>query len=198
MEYTQLTRDWYLGEDVVKQAEFLLGKVICTQINGNYCSGIISETEAYAGEIDQASHAFGGRRTARTETMYQTGGIAYIYLCYGMHHLFNVVTAPEGIPHAILIRGIHPLEGIPIMQQRRNGKAIGKNFSSGPATASQALGLHTSLNGISCLESTIWIEDRNIPIRSEYISKGPRIGVDYAGDHAKWPYRFWLNQAIEI
>ncbi len=193
MEFERLNLSWYLRTDVVAQAEELIGKVICTNINGQYCSGIITETEAYEGEIDQASHAFGGRRTARTETMYQAGGIAYIYLCYGMHHLFNVVTASEGIPHAILIRGIHPLEGFSIMQERRKGKKAGKNFSAGPATAAQALGLNTSMNGTTLLQNSIWIEDRKVKIPKNSIEKSPRIGVDYAGEHAQWLYRFLIK-----
>ena len=111
----KLQKDFYQREDVLTISRELLGKVLCTQFEGELTSGIIVETEAYAGETDQASHTYGGRRTLRTEVMYAPGGVSYIYLCYGIHHLFNVVTNFEGIPHAILIRAIKPIDGIDIM-----------------------------------------------------------------------------------
>jgi DNA-3-methyladenine glycosylase len=195
----KLSIDWYLRTDVVQQARELLGKVICTNINGQFTAGIITETEAYAGEIDRASHAFGGKKTARTATMYQQGGIAYIYLCYGMHHLFNVVTAPEGIPHAVLLRGIQPLQSFDLMRLRRKNKKHGKGFSDGPATAAQALGLHTSLNGSSLLSNLIWLEDHAFNVDDSEVAILPRVGVDYAGSDALLPYRFvWKNPPMHL
>ena len=114
----QLPRSFYLATDVVDLARELLGKVILTEVDGLRTSAIITETEAYAGETDKASHAFGGRRTARTEVMYAQGGTAYVYLCYGIHHLFNVVTNQRDVPHAVLVRAAAPLEGITVMQDR--------------------------------------------------------------------------------
>src|SRR5688572_7863163 len=102
----KLKRDFYTREDVVLVAKELLGKVLCTKWNGKTTSGIITETEAYEGITDRASHAYRGRRTERTEIMYSEGGTAYVYLCYGMHHLFNVVTNKKDIPHAVLIRAV--------------------------------------------------------------------------------------------
>ncbi len=184
-----LPPELYLREDVVQLARELLGKVLCTRINGLYTSGMITETEAYAGITDKASHAYGNRRTSRTEVMFRKGGIAYVYLIYGIHSLFNVVTAPEGIPHAILLRAIEPLEGIDIMCERR-GREPGKGFADGPGKLSLAMGIHFSHSGLSLLGEQIWIEDRNIPIPEKNILAGPRIGVDYAGEDALRPYRF--------
>ena len=121
-----LTESFYAREDVVKIARELLGKVLVTNFNGILTSGMIVETEAYAGTTDKASHAYGGRRSARTEIMYMPGGTAYVYLCYGIHHLFNVVTNAINIPHAILIRGIEPIDGIETMLARRGKDKLGR------------------------------------------------------------------------
>ncbi len=187
---TKLNYDFYQREDVVLIAKELLGKVICSNIDGFFTSAIITETEAYAGINDRASHAFGNRRTARTETMYKAGGISYIYLCYGIHHLFNVVTNKAENPHAVLIRAVHPLEGTIFMEKRRKMSASKKSFSQGPGSSSKALGFNIKYDAVDLTENLIWIEDRNIKIRSEEIIITPRIGVDYAGEDAKLPYRF--------
>jgi len=189
----KLKRSYYLQEDVVSVAKDLLGKVLYTHINGKFTAGIITETEAYAGISDKASHAHGGKRTQRNEIMYAGGGTAYIYLCYGIHHLFNVVTNKEEVPHAVLIRAINPIEGIDIILKRRKQKVIAKNTSGGPGTISQALGISTKLNGIDLTGKTIWLQDDGIKVLSKNIISGPRIGVDYAGEDAKLPYRFILK-----
>ncbi|MBK8497745.1 MAG: DNA-3-methyladenine glycosylase [Flavobacteriales bacterium] len=182
-----LPRSFYLRADVTAIANELLGKVIATGIDGERCAGIITETEAYAGPSDRASHAYGGRRTARNEPMYRIGGTAYVYLCYGIHHLFNVVTHVEGMPHAVLVRAILPMEGIPTMRIRR-GAAV---FStSGPGTLSTALGIRTAHTGTDLLTGPIRIEDRGLRVPDTDIITGPRIGVEYAGDDAQLPYRF--------
>jgi DNA-3-methyladenine glycosylase len=188
----KLKRSYYLQEDVVLVAKDLLGKVLYTNLNGKITSGIITETEAYAGISDRASHAFGGKRTPRNEKMYAKGGIAYVYLCYGIHHLFNVVTNNENIPHAILIRALQPLEGIETILKRRKQKTIAKNTAGGPGTISQALGITTKLNGTDLTGKTIWLQDEGIKVIQKNIIVGPRIGVDYAGEDAKLPYRFIL------
>lgn len=182
-----LPREFYLCEDVVRVARELLGKVILTSFGGTRTSGIITETEAYAGTGDRASHAYGGRRTARNEPMYAAGGIAYVYLCYGIHHLFNVVTNMDGIPHAVLLRGIVPLHGEDAMRQRRDGKPLRTN---GPGTLTQALGIRTVHSGIDLLNGPIRIEDQGIVVQDRALIIGPRIGVDYAGKDALLPYRF--------
>jgi len=196
-----LPRSFYLGPDVVSLAADLLGKFLVTRDEqGVITSGMICETEAYAGVTDRASHAFGGRRSGRTEIMYRVGGTAYVYHCYGMHSLFNVVTNREGIPHAILIRGIRPIEGIETMLRRAGKPSVTKEFGTGPGRVSKILGIHYSHTGTDLTKKPapghgfgIWIEDRGVtPDRATLIS-GPRIGVDYAGEDALLPYRFRIG-----
>lgn len=186
----KLKSTFYTQHDVVSVSKQLLGKVLCTQIAGEYTSGIICETEAYAGVNDKASHAYGGRRTQRTETMYARGGVAYVYLCYGIHYLFNVVTNEEEIPHAVLIRGIQPLEGIDTMLKRRNKTKLTKDICIGPGKLSQSLGISKAQNAIDLLENEIWIEDRKIEVDADLIKTSKRIGIDYAEADALLPYRF--------
>lgn len=192
----RLTRSFYQREDVVLIAKELLGKFLFTKFGGKLTGGIITETEAYAGETDRASHAHGGRRTARTEIMYMRGGTAYVYLCYGIHSLFNVVTNSKGIPHAVLIRAIQPTHGIPTILERRKLTELKRNAASGPGTVSEALGIHYSHTGTSLLGNKIWIEDRNSPVDESGIMAGKRVGVDYAGKDAALPYRFRLYGSI--
>ncbi|MDP1623151.1 MAG: DNA-3-methyladenine glycosylase [Bacteroidales bacterium] len=194
-----LPRKFYTRPDVVQIARELLGKQLITRMGGVITSGIICETEAYAGATDKASHAFGCRRTERTEIMYDRGGTAYIYLCYGVHSLFNVVTNIEGVPHAVLIRGIIPVEGIETMLQRAGKPEVTKNFGIGPGKVSKILGIHYTYSGLDLVknpgknnEPAIWIEDHGVEIPPSQIISGPRIGVDYAGEDAMLPYRFSL------
>ncbi len=189
----KLKTDYYLQPDVVMLAKDMLGKVLLTRINNKLTSGIITETEAYAGVTDKASHAFGGRRTRRTEIMYARGGVSYVYLCYGIHHLFNVVTNVKDIPHAVLIRGIKPLKGIPFILQRRKQSRITPKTAAGPGTVSQALGINTAHSGLNLSGSKIWLEDDKLKIADEAIYCGSRIGVDYAGEDALLPYRFFIK-----
>lgn len=188
----KLPKEFYLDEDVVGLAHAFLGKVLVTNISGNITSGIITETEAYAGIHDRASHAWGDRHTERTAPMYHDGGIAYVYLIYGIYSLFNIVTAPAGTPHAVLVRGIQPLEGTNHMIKRRGTERM-KGFSDGPGKLSIALGIHYSDSGVDLTGNRIWIEDRGIIPDPKQITTGPRIGVDYAGEDAGLPYRFWLE-----
>ncbi len=186
----KLTRDFYMGEDAVSIARNLLGKVLFTNIDNKITAGIITETEAYMGVNDKASHAYGGRRTARTETMYQDGGIAYVYLCYGIHSLFNVVTAKKDVPHAVLIRAVKPYKGLDIMLKRRGLSSITAYAFTGPGKVSKALGIDYSLTGISLMKKKIWIEDHGFAMVDSSIEAGPRVGVDYADEDALLPYRF--------
>lgn len=192
----KLTSDFYLREDVLQIARDLIGKELITNIHGTITSGIITETEAYAGVVDRASHAYGGRRTNRTETMYAVGGISYVYLCYGIHHLFNVVTNVKEVPHAVLIRNIQPLKGLETILERRRKKKVDKTLSTGPGTMSEALGIKTLHNGFDLTGDTIWIEDAGIAIANETVKITPRIGVDYAGEDAKLPYRFVVETKL--
>ncbi len=184
----KLSHDFYLYDNVVAIAKELIGKVLFSCIDNQITAGVIIETEAYNGTDDRACHAFGGRRTPRTEVMYHPGGVSYVYLCYGMHHLLNIVTGPKDVPQAVLIRALKPLQGIDIMRKRRKDKVP---LSAGPGTVSQALGITTHHNGLSLHENMLWIEDHGILFES--ISAGPRIGVDYAGADALLPYRFSLS-----
>lgn len=185
----KLDNSFYKRPDVVSIAKELIGKKLCTHIDGLLTSGFITETEAYAGVTDKASHAYGDRFTDRTKTMYLPGGTSYVYLCYGVHYLFNVVTHLEGTPHAVLIRGIRPLEGIEIMQERRGGKNP-KGLADGPGKLSKAMGISKSQNAISLLADEVWIEATDIEVEGMHISTGPRIGIDYAEEHKDLPWRF--------
>lgn len=186
----KLQRDFFLRDDVVSVAHDLIGKVIYTEIDNQLTAGIITETEAYAGAIDKASHAYNNNRTNRTEVMFGQGGFSYVYLCYGVHHLFNFVTNKKGIPHAVLLRGIKPLQGLEIMEQRTGKKSSHKGFSDGPGKLSRALGINMNHNKLDLIKSNIWVEDKEIKINKKNIVVGPRIGVQYADEDAKLPYRF--------
>ena len=183
--------DFYVREDVVQISRELLGKALCTKLGGQVTKAIITETEAYAGVSDKASHAYGGRRTQRTEPLYMCGGTAYIYLCYGIHHLFNVVTNTTGTPHAVLIRAGSAFEGEELMHQRRDKPHGDKSLLKGPGSLSQALGITTELTGTNLLGSQIWIEDHKISV--EEITAGPRVGIDYAEEDLTRPYRFIVD-----
>ena len=192
----KLSHDFYRRTDVVQVGRDLLGKALCTNIGGRLTKAVITETEAYAGVGDRASHAYGGRRTARTEPMYAAGGIAYIYLCYGIHHLFNVVTSTEDDPQAVLIRAGHPLTGVDTMYSRRGNPANATNLLAGPGSLARALGVRTGMTGEDLLGEQIWIEDQGFRVPDRHISIGPRIGIDYAGEDASRPYRFTVTTAL--
>lgn len=186
----KLERRFYLREDVVTVARDLLGKVLCSDIAGCVTKAVITETEAYAGVEDRGSHAYGGRRTHRTEPMFAEGGVAYIYLCYGIHHLFNVVTGNEGNPLAVLIRAGLPLAGVDEIVARRGKECVDKTLLAGPGSLARGLGIHTVQTGTSLSGKSIWIEDHDIEIPDRAITVGPRVGIDYAGEDAALPYRF--------
>jgi DNA-3-methyladenine glycosylase len=192
-EIKKLGPDFYLRKDVVKIAKELLGKVLVTNFEGKKTSGRIVETEAYTGVIDRASHAYGGRRTARTEIMFAEGGKAYIYLCYGIHHLFNIVTNKKEIPHAVLVRAVEPLEGIETMLKRTGKRKLDNSLTKGPGNVSKALGIHSSHTGLELMNSEIEIVDDGFQFDKKNIVATPRIGVDYAGEDAKLLYRFIIK-----
>ena len=171
-------------------ARDLLGKYLFTKVDGQLTGGLICEVEAYQGTGDRASHAYGGRRTRRNEMMYHEGGVAYVYLCYGMHHLLNFVTNTEGTPDAVLIRGIAPTHGEELMLRRTGKRKITPDIGIGPGKVSKLLGLTIADNGISLCGETLWIEDRGLVLPEGSIEVTPRIGVDYAGEDALLPYRF--------
>ncbi|SMO92948.1 DNA-3-methyladenine glycosylase [Gracilimonas mengyeensis] len=191
----KLPRSFYERDDVVQISRELIGKVLCTNFDGVVTSGIITETEAYNGRTDRACHAYPEVRTKRTETMYGAPGHAYVYLCYGIHHLFNIVTNQEGLADAILVRSLQPVEGIDKMLERRNKEKAAPVITNGPGKLSQALGITTDYDKTDLGGDTIWIEDRGLEQDSQAIEASTRIGVDYAGEHAKLPWRFTLKNS---
>ena len=190
----KLSIDFYQRSNVVKIAKELLGKILVTKWNGIETSGRIVEVEAYNGIVDKASHAAGGRRTNRNEVMYGEGGMSYVYLCYGIHHLFNVVTNRPETPHAILIRALEPIKGIDVMLERTGKKKLDNTLTKGPGNVSKALGIsfrHHS--GLSLSSKELFIAEDDFKLNKKDILASPRIGVDYAGEDAKLPYRFFIK-----
>lgn len=191
-----LTATYFQRNDVVMLARDLLGKALTTNINGQTTTGIITETEAYAGISDRASHAFNGRFTKRTSVMYQKGGIAYIFLIYGIHHLFNFVTNVAGKPDAVLLRGILPFQNKTLMAKRLGIRNLSYQHTDGPGKASKALGISTSLTGESLEGPFFKVWDVGLQISYDHIVTGPRVGVAYAGEDAFLPYRFKISPTI--
>jgi DNA-3-methyladenine glycosylase len=189
----KLPAAFYQRSNVVQIAKELLGKILVTNWSSIVTSGRIVECEAYAGIIDKASHASGGRRTARNEIMYGEGGYSYIYLCYGIHHLFNIVTNSADIPHAILIRALDPLEGIEEMLLRTNKKKLDQTLTRGPGNVSKALGIFTKHSGIALFGNKIFVVDDGKKFSEKEIQASPRIGVEYAGKDASLPYRLYVK-----
>lgn len=194
----KLEKSFYERNNVLKIAKELLGKILVTKWEGIVTSGRIVECEAYNGVIDKASHASGGRRTARNEIMYGNGGFSYVYLCYGIHHLFNVVTNLKDTPHAILIRALEPLEGIDEMLSRTGKKKLDYTLTRGPGNVSKALGIYTKHNGIFLSHEKLYIADDGKKYKRNEIIASPRIGVDYAGEDAKLPYRFYVKGSLYV
>lgn len=189
----KLPLSFYQRENVIQIAKGLLGKILVTNWNGTITSGRIVECEAYKGVTDKASHASGGRRTARNEIMYGEGGFAYVYLCYGIHHLFNVVTNKKNTPHAVLIRALDPLEGIDVMVKRLGKEKADHSITRGPGNLSKALDIYTKHTGISLLSKELFIADDGFKYSKKEIVSSPRIGVQYAGEDALLPYRFFIK-----
>jgi DNA-3-methyladenine glycosylase len=189
----KLPVEFYTRNDVLSITRNLLGKYLFTCIDGVITGGYIVEAEAYNGIIDKASHAYGNRQTNRTKTMYMQGGVAYVYLCYGIHEMFNVVTSVEGEPHAVLIRGIVPTNGIDVMMERRNLSVFKPMITNGPGSVGKALGISRQMNAERLSGDVIWIEDRGLSFTDEEVIAAPRIGVEYAKEDALLPYRFYVK-----
>ena len=185
-----LTREFY-RRDTIKVARELLGKMLVRETNGQILSGLICETEAYLGDRDSASHAYRGK-TARNSVMFGPPGIAYVYFIYGRYYMLNVVTEGENIPHAVLIRGILPVNGIQQMQINR-GISSG-NLADGPGKLCVAMNVDKSLNSKDLsLGKDLWIED-GLNISAKNIVTGPRIGIEYALQKDKETHRrFWTR-----
>jgi len=188
----KLPKSFYLRNDVVKIAKELLGKILVTNWLNEYTSGRIVEAEAYAGEIDKASHASKGK-TKRTSVIFEEGGTAYVYLCYGIHEMFNIVTNKNGIAHAILIRAVDPMEGIDIMLRRTGKKVFNETLTRGPGNVGKAFGFHRSQCGLSLQSDELYIADDGYKVDKKLIVASPRIGVDYAGEDALLDYRLYIK-----
>lgn len=183
-----LPDSFYVRSDVTRIAKDLVGKVLVSTINGQTTSGLIVETEAYSYQ-ERGCHAFNSRMTERNQVMFGAGGHAYVYLCYGVHHLFNVVTNVPGKAEAVLIRALQPLTGEPVMMTRMN--AVNQSrITSGPGKLTKALGIDRTLNGATLRSSELWIEmGEQVALKSIVVTT--RIGIDYAGKDARLPWRFY-------
>ena len=193
----RLTKSFYLREDVVQISKDLLGKVLVTNFDGQLTAGKIVETEAYRAPDDKACHAYQNLRTKRTSVIFEEGGLAYVYLCYGIHHLFNVVTAKAGMAHAVLIRAVEPLDNMELMLARRGKNKVNRQLTGGPGVMSKALGITKKWTGSSLIaaDTPIWLEDRGFLISEDNIIASPRVGVDYAEECALWDWRFRVKDS---
>ncbi len=171
----KLDKSFYIDEDVVQIAKSLIGKELHSTASGVHKAGIIVETEAYS-YTEKACHAYLKRNTNRTKTMFMEGGVAYIYLCYGIHHLFNIVTNVGGIPEAILIRALEPLD-----------RKVASKVTSGPGKLTKYLGIEKSLDTTDLTGDSIWIEDHKHKFK---LDSSKRIGIDYAEEDANLLWRF--------
>lgn len=189
----KLPLSFYQQEDVLQISRHLLGCYLFTQKGEELTGGMIVETEAYRAPEDRASHAYGMRKTKRNLTMYKAGGCCYVYLCYGLYPLFNVVTNQEGVPHAVLIRAIEPFAGIETMLQRRGKETLDRTLTAGPGVLTQALGITVQDDGQSLVGDSIWIEMNGFSLKPQAIIESPRVGVNYAGNDALLPWRFRIK-----
>jgi len=184
---------FFARKDVVLIARDLIGKIITTRFDGKVTSARIVETEAYAGITDKASHAFGGRRTARNEPMYSSPGTIYVYLCYGLHQMLNIVTNKPGVPDAVLIRAVEPIEGIDIMLKRTAKKTHDATLTRGPGNVAKALGISRLHSGHNFFGNEIYLSDDHFALAEEAIGMSARIGIESAGADALLPYRFYIK-----
>ena len=192
MNFNKLPKSFYIKNNILEISQNLLGKILQTNFNNKITSGIIVETEAYAGALDKGSHAYKNKKTFRNKPMFDEGGICYVYLCYGIYYLFNIVTNKKEIPHAILIRAIEPFKGKKLMTERRKFKNFNFKLTNGPGKLSIALGINANHNGESLFSNNIAIFDYQCIKKSDIVSTS-RIGIDYAGKDANLPYRFYIK-----
>ena len=192
---TILPKEFYTREDVLQISQDLLGKILVADIDGTRTAGMIVETEAYKAPEDKACHAYNNRYTERTKTMFEDGGVAYVYVCYGIHHLFNAVTAIEGMAHAVLVRAVEPFEGLTVMEKRRGIDCRKSSLTNGPGKFTVAMGIRKNHNGVKLWKSqscvSIW--DEGISIGKDEVITGPRVGMTSAEECAHWPWRFRIR-----
>ncbi len=190
----RLERSFYLNTNAVEIARNLLGKVIYSSVDKIITGGVIVETEAYKGPEDVGSHSYNGKRTVRNEMMYAEGGLVYMYICYGIHNMLNIVTGPEGSSHAVLIRALEPVTGIDVMRQRRSVFDNDKRLCKGPGALCKAMGLSKKHNGVSLAGDTVWIEDRGTVLTDDEIIASPRVGLNITGPYRDIPWRFYIKR----
>ncbi|MBC8172384.1 MAG: DNA-3-methyladenine glycosylase [Chitinophagales bacterium] len=191
----KLKKEFYTRADTVKIGKELLGKVLCSRFQNEITKGIICETEAYCGPTDRGAHSYNGRFTDRTKIMYEEGGVAYVYICYGIHHLFNIITHDKNEPHAILIRAIEPVEGFETILKRTSRKIMDHTIAAGPGLVSQCLGFKKEHTGISLLSDAIWVEDAK-PLPEKNIVKSARVGMNFEGEYKMIPWRFRIKDSV--
>ncbi|MHB1176940.1 MAG: DNA-3-methyladenine glycosylase [Daejeonella sp.] len=189
----KLRAEFYQRANVVSIARELLGKHVYSQVNGEITGGIIVETEAYRGPDDMGSHAYNDKRTPRNEIMYRAGGVAYMYICYGIHDMLNIVTGSEGMSHAILIRAVEPRTGLDTMRRRRNIFDQDRRLCQGPGTLAKAMGLTKLHNGYDLQGDVIWLEDKNFNYKDEEVIASARIGMNFDGPYRTMPWRFYVK-----
>jgi len=191
-----IPEDYYLQPDVVALSRSFLGKYLITNIDGYLCGGKIVETEAYSHINDKACHSHLQRKTTRTEVMFRRGGVAYVYIVYGFHHMFNMITNEEGKADAVLVRAIEPTLGHEYMMERRNLDQINNRLTGGPGMLSQALAIDRELYGVPLTTGElVWLEDHGEDIPDERVVASPRVGIDYAGEDAQLPWRFRIKDS---
>ena len=183
--------DFFQRSNVKSIARDLLGKVLITNIDRKTTSGIIVETEAYSYK-ERGCHAYNKLRTRRTEVMFKRGGHTYVYLCYGIHQMFNIVTNKEGTPEAVLVRALQPVAGLDMMLKRMKSEKE-KRITSGPGKLTKALAINRKLNGVLLTGNKIWLEDDGMKIASHQLIATKRVGIDYAGSDADLPWRFYIK-----
>ncbi len=183
---------FYRRRDTIEIARDLLGKLLVVpDATGRRVSGMIVETEAYLGTTDRAAHSYAGRRTPRNEVTYGTGGHVYVFFIYGLYFQLNIVCGEVDSPHVVLIRALEPVEGIEIMRERR-GEMKDRNLTSGPGKLCIAMAINRELNGENLRGKRIWLEDHR-SFDDDDVLVGTRIGIDYAGEDAERPWRFWVR-----
>jgi DNA-3-methyladenine glycosylase len=187
----KLPESFYLEPDVVKVAKNLLGKFLVTDLRGGLTSGMIVETEAYSWR-ERGCHAYQGKKTNRNAVMFGPGGVSYVYLCYGMYELFNVVTNEDGVADAVLIRAIEPADGQDVMLNRYKAKSI-KRITSGPGKLTKALGITRKHNFEHLTADKIWIEERGIEVKPSQRIASARIGLNFESPDALLPWRFTIK-----
>ncbi|NOV87961.1 DNA-3-methyladenine glycosylase [Clostridium acetobutylicum] len=200
----KLIREFY-SRDTIVVAKELLGKVLVHEVNGIRTSGKIVEVEAYRGINDKGAHAYGGRRTPRTEALYGPAGHAYVYFIYGLYYCMNVVAMQEGIPEGVLIRAIEPIEGIEVMSERRFKKLFNdltkyqlKNLTNGPSKLCSAMEIRREQNLMDLNGDELYIEEGKN--ESFEIVEAKRVGIDYAEEAKDYLWRFYIkgNKCVSV